>query len=145
MVYAGMVESIIKHYLLMVLFIIVTTSLNTSLILLDNSSQDIVVYEHIPIHSYNSSNNTIIVPIDYQSLQEAIDNASPGSKIIVLYGRYYNVKIKGKSNLTIDGLGNSSIQGLRVAYSVNITIKNINISSHYSRLIPVELATDSKI
>src|ERR1035437_8448310 len=71
----------------------------------------------------------------FQTIQYAIDNATTtGDTILIAAGNYpENVKITGKSNLTIQGVGvDTLIQpasqiGIEVRTSNNITIKNLKV------------------
>ncbi len=82
--------------------------------------------------------NDIVVPRDYQTIQEAIDNANPGDSILVWSGIYQeNIHIyQGKNNIQI--IGNYSdrpvIDGGRNCDVVKIVANNIILSNFYIRM-----------
>jgi len=100
-----------------------------------------------------SSLDIIIVPLQYPTIQEAIDNASDGDTIYVLNGTYYeNIVInksitligENKETTIIDGGGNGnvaailaseiSISGFTIQHSGNSTgrDKGVSVMSNYN-------------
>ena len=72
------------------------------------------MFDLVPINSVGADGSTIMVPNDYQTIQEAIDNAVAGDTIIVSNGTYpetilidKSLSIHGqdKSNTLIDAMG----------------------------------------
>ncbi len=54
-------------------------------------------------NSNSASNNTIVIPDDYVSIQEAIDNAGEGGTVFVKSGTYYNQTLSINKSLSLIG------------------------------------------
>ncbi|MGC8567071.1 MAG: beta strand repeat-containing protein [Caldisphaera sp.] len=84
----------------------------------------------------SQASQTIYVPQQYSSLQDAINVATPGTTIYVSQGYLYNgsILIQNKQDLTIIGQGNVVLNyggygNTTIIDSSYITIENINISA----------------
>ena len=82
-------------------------------------------------------NNNIIIPDDYPSIQQGIDNAKPGDTIIVRTGIYKEHLIINKTGLTLAGVDkyNTILDGCKtlgqgiVIKVENVVIKNLTITN----------------
>jgi parallel beta-helix repeat protein len=71
----------------------------------------------------------IIVPDDYPTIQKAINHASEGDTIYVRAGTYYENLVVNKSVFLIGkNKMNTIIDGRGMAYTVNVTARNVTIS-----------------
>jgi len=72
---------------------------------------------------------TIIVPDDYPTIQEAINNANEGDTIFVRSGKYYeNVVVNKTVSLIGENKSTTIIDGKGMAYVINVTANKVNIS-----------------
>lgn len=71
---------------------------------------------------------TIIVPDDYPTIQEAINNANEGDKIIVCEGLYAEGQINVNKSLTLIALERVEVDGLLEECVFNVTGNNVTIS-----------------
>lgn len=80
----------------------------------------------------NAESTTLIVPDDYSTIQEAIDNAHSGDTIYVKNGIYYENLVVNKQNLTLTGENRNItvIHGSHFAVSLqadNITVTGFRV------------------
>ena len=75
----------------------------------------------------------IHVPMDYPTIQEAIDAAAPGYMIIVHEGTYNEALIVNKERLTIIGLGNVILDGtgIKAHYGIHIIADHVVIKNFH--------------
>jgi len=77
-----------------------------------------------------SLSDTIIVPDDYPTIQEAIDNADNGDTVFVRIGTYFeNISIDKSIVLKGEDKKNTIIDLRNENYLINITAENVNISN----------------
>lgn len=77
----------------------------------------------------NASPLTLIVPDDYKSIQDAINNASSGDIICVRLGIYYeNIVINKSITLIGENRESTIIDGGRLGNVISIQASNVNIS-----------------
>ncbi len=99
----------------------------------------ILIQLQIPTTLYTtpspSNNNIVYVPGDYPDLQTAVDNAEPGT-VIIVYSGVYSASIVGKTNISIIGVEEGSnttngvyITSLFIDNSTFISIDRVRISS----------------
>lgn len=102
-------------------------------------------------NSNSASNNIIVVPDDYVSIQEAIDNAGEGGTVFVKSGTYHNQTLSINKSLSLIGEDSqttilkskteitpfSPFGGLRITSVIELKANNIRISGftidHYDR------------
>ena len=81
------------------------------------------------IQPAKSEPRTIIVPDDYPTIQEAINNANAGDIIYVRAGIYYeNVIVNKTVSLVGEKKSTTIIDGKGMAYVINVTANKVNIS-----------------
>jgi len=77
-----------------------------------------------------SSGDTIVVPDDYPTIQEAIDHASDGDTILVKAGVYYeNVLVYKSVNIIGENKFTTFVDGMGSGHIFTITADNVLISS----------------
>ena len=77
----------------------------------------------------NAESRTIVVPDDYTSIQEAIDNANEGDMVFVKAGIYYeNLNIKKSLILLGENRDTTIIDGRKTGTVFNVTQNSVKIS-----------------
>ncbi|MCW4033829.1 MAG: pectinesterase family protein, partial [Candidatus Bathyarchaeota archaeon] len=83
----------------------------------------------------NAESNTIVVPDDYSTIQEAINNASDGDTVFVKAGTYYEALVietsislvgEDSASTVIDG-SNSSVTDVVQVKADNVTVSGFTI------------------
>lgn len=92
-----------------------------------------ILYPNLLAPMSGSQGSIIYVPWEYDSINEAIENAAPGTLIIVKAGEYIeDISIERKSNIVLKGEGkviistdNRGLTLLNIKFSYNITVENL--------------------
>jgi len=83
----------------------------------------------LSLHVERAEAGTIIVPDDYPTIQEAINNAGNGDTIYVTNGRYFeNIIINKSLSLVGESKQNAIIDGSSLSTTINVTACNVTIS-----------------
>ncbi len=138
------------HYaFLLIIFTLLIHPLSTNITIYNN--------EHIYVQKLElmDKNNIVWVPYNYSSLEEAIQQAKPGTIIYIVNGTYLidSIKIRGKRDISIIGVGtvvlkqktqvtnislySSTIDLFSVFNSSNIEFKNIILYSRLGSVIEI--------
>jgi parallel beta-helix repeat protein len=107
---------------------LIKTLKNDDLFLNKNQKGD---YPNCQISKSTFTGDTIYVPDDYTTIQEAVNNAMDGDKIVVRAGTYNEHIIIDKSlNITGENSDNTFVDGGGECYNVfNVQVDNVQISN----------------
>ncbi len=91
----------------------------------------VLVETNIVYGAEYGSKSLIVVPRDYPTIQEAVDNAPSGALILVYSGVYReNIVISGKTGITVEGEPGTVIEGYIYVYSSSsIVLRNLAIKT----------------
>lgn len=90
---------------------------------------------------------TIIIPTDYPTIQEGIDNATSGDTIKVLEGTYNEILVIDKNNIKLEGDKSNltKLEGFNMGTGITITASDVEISDFVIRNYAYGIITSSSV